>query len=323
MGITDDAWTEYWATGALHSCAGSFQGDYGGEIGGFWARVFHGLGDGDRVLDLCCGNGALGRLLAAREGFAGSGVAMDAVDAAAVAPGWLDTLPPPERARFRFHPGVDAGRLPFEDGAFDLCASQYGIEYAGPPAWDEARRVLSPGGRFAAVVHHAGSLPVRIAREEVAHLDWLQAPGGPLEAAGTLAPFMAMAAAPGGVERLNRDPDAIRARDAFRRAMQALEERAAGARYPDVLDEAAQPLAGALQAARQRGAAAAADGLRDASSAWALQHRRAAALVEVAMDREQLLGLAARISPAVPEPGELRFGNGEVAGWSIELRREG
>ena len=30
------AWSAYWATGGLHSCVGSFGGNYGGAIGGFW-----------------------------------------------------------------------------------------------------------------------------------------------------------------------------------------------------------------------------------------------------------------------------------------------
>lgn len=196
-GSRSDAWTEYWATGAPHSCGGSYAGEYGGEIRRFWDRAFEGLADGARVLDVCCGNGALARLLASIGSFAGSGVSMDAVDAASVAPAWVDALGQRERASLRFHSGVDAARMPFPDACFDLCVSQYGVEYAGADAWSEVRRVLAPGGRFAAIVHHADSLPVCIAREECAHIDWLLGAEGPLAATRSLLPWMAMAAAPG------------------------------------------------------------------------------------------------------------------------------
>lgn len=320
-GSRSDAWTEYWATGVPHSCGGSYAGEYGGEIRRFWAGTFEGLAEDARVLDVCCGNGALARLLASSGPFEGSGVTMDAVDAASVAPAWLDTLGQRERARLRFHSGVDAGRLPFPDGGFDLCTSQYGVEYAGPGAWSEVGRVLAPGGRFAAIVHHADSLPVRIAREECGHLGWLLGVDGPLAATRSLLPWMEMAAAPGGVERLNGDALAMTARRVFRTAMQALDERAACARWPDVLDEARPPLFDALQAARDRGADAATEGLEQACAQWSRQALRATDLVEVAMDREALVALAQRVSGEPPRIGEVRFETGDVAGWSIEVRR--
>src|SRR5690606_38242574 len=57
------AWSSYWAAGALHSCIGSLVEDQDGGIGRFWRACFAGLGDGDRVLDLGTGNGALPKLL--------------------------------------------------------------------------------------------------------------------------------------------------------------------------------------------------------------------------------------------------------------------
>ena len=34
------AWSDYWAGGALHSCAGSYAGNYGGAIAAFWREIF-------------------------------------------------------------------------------------------------------------------------------------------------------------------------------------------------------------------------------------------------------------------------------------------
>ncbi|WP_323763205.1 class I SAM-dependent methyltransferase [Maricaulis sp.] len=47
----------------------------------------------------------------------------------------------------------DAASLPFADRSLDVVVSQYGVEYAGPAAFEEAARVLRSGGLFQAIVH--------------------------------------------------------------------------------------------------------------------------------------------------------------------------
>lgn len=120
---------------------------------------------------------------------------------------------------------------------------------------------------------------------------------------------------------MNGDAVALAARQAFRTAMQALDGRAADARWPDVLDEARQPLFDAVQVARERGADAAGTRLEQACVEWSRQGLRARDLVEVAMDREALVALAQRVSAEPPRIGEVRFETGDVAGWAIEVRR--
>ena len=38
-----ESWSRYWASGALHSCAGSFDGNYAGSLRAFWNEVFSSL----------------------------------------------------------------------------------------------------------------------------------------------------------------------------------------------------------------------------------------------------------------------------------------
>lgn len=62
-------------------------------------------------------------------------------------------------ARF---PGVrgivaDAGDIPLDSGGFDVVTSQFGVEYAGLQAIDEAERLLAPGGRLVFLIHMRGS----------------------------------------------------------------------------------------------------------------------------------------------------------------------
>lgn len=315
------AWSDYWSGGALHSCAGSFQGNYEGPLRDFWERAFGATPGGGRMLDLCCGNAPLAKLFL--EGrWRTHGGSVDAVDAARVAPPWLAGLSPPARAALRIHAGVDAARLPFADAGFELCTSQYGVEYVGPAALREARRVLRPGGVLAAVVHHAQSLPVRIGREELEFHHWLRAPDGLLARAADMIGPMARSGDPAGRAALQRDADARRRRDRYDAGLRELAARAAAARWPDLLQEVHAALAGALRRAREGGAAAGHDLLTALQADLERARLRQFELVECACDAHALHALLAPFGAASCEIGEVAFENGELAGWTVFARRD-
>jgi SAM-dependent methyltransferase len=112
---------------------------------------FAGVGQGQRVVDVGCGPGALTTELVTRLGSA----AVAAVD---------PSEPFVEAARAR-HPGVDVRRaaaeeLPFEDGAFDAALAQLVVHFMTDPVAGlrEMARVTRDGGVVAACVwDHAGS----------------------------------------------------------------------------------------------------------------------------------------------------------------------
>ncbi|GAB2661491.1 class I SAM-dependent methyltransferase [Arenimonas aestuarii] len=226
------AWSAYWATGDLHSCVGSFDGNYSGAIGDFWRGVFNDLPEGPlRALDLATGNGALPRLLWDWRGDR-PGLEIDAVDLARLSPTWFD---PDRHAGLRFHADVAMEKLPFEDACFDLVASQYGFEYADrDAALAEALRVLKPGGRLALVMHHADSVLVRVGRSELRNQALLLTPDGLLAATAAVLPWIARARAgqdPSG------EPEALRAREAYNAAIRAIAAAVAGSDAPDLLLE--------------------------------------------------------------------------------------
>jgi len=116
------------------------------------------LKDGDRVLDLACGDGAYACWLAERVGPSGSVVALD------ISSDWLYLA----RQSFVAHPDglridlgqADVQRLPFPDNSFDAawCAqSLYSLPSAAA-ALGEAVRVVRPGGVVALLendtLHH-------------------------------------------------------------------------------------------------------------------------------------------------------------------------
>jgi SAM-dependent methyltransferase len=97
-----------------------------------------------RVLELAAGTGVVTRALAERLPADSSLVATD------LNPPMLDMAAARGTARPVEWRQVDALQLPFDDGAFDLVACQFGVMFFPDKAraFSEARRVLAPGGRL-------------------------------------------------------------------------------------------------------------------------------------------------------------------------------
>ncbi|NLG58658.1 MAG: class I SAM-dependent methyltransferase [Gammaproteobacteria bacterium] len=277
-----DAWTRFWQTGALHSLAGSFQGNYAGAIRAFWEAAFAPLGADDRVLDIGTGNGPLPALLC--ELRADDMPQVDAIDLASPDPAWLASTPAGCRNRIRFHSGRAAEDTGFPEACFTLVASQYGIEYSDlKRSVTEVARITADRGRLALVVHHASSRLAQVANAEVRLIDWLGAPGGLMERAAAIYPYMAMAAR-GERERLAADPDAARARAAFNAAMQSLDRLAAGEAFPDALFDARGQIAARIDALIR--------GAMDADAAAAAHARHVDALHDARLRSQELVAHA-------------------------------
>jgi ubiquinone/menaquinone biosynthesis C-methylase UbiE len=102
---------------------------------------------GMKVLDLACGPGTLSKPLAALAGPNGELVGVD------LAEGMLALAREAGIANARFEV-MDIERLTFPDATFDAAACGHGLQFAADleRALGEARRVLRPGGRYAASV---------------------------------------------------------------------------------------------------------------------------------------------------------------------------
>lgn len=119
-------------------------------VAALWTDFFAALKPAAPVLDICTGNGAL--IYIAQD--VRSDLALTGIDKAAIDPPAHVRAADASRAVFRGN--VDAGALPFGDGAFGAVVSQYGIEYAPrPDALHEAIRVLAHGGSFRILTHAA------------------------------------------------------------------------------------------------------------------------------------------------------------------------
>lgn len=271
------------------------------------------------MLDIATGNGALPRLLL--DACPDLSVTCDAVDIVPVDPGWLGSLPAPVRARLRFHGGVDAGRLPFEGGVFDLVVSQYGMEYADlDAAGTELLRVLAPGGAVALLLHHAEGRPASLATIEIGHLEWLGQPRGLFDLTGALIEPYSRSATEEGRRRLQNDATANALRERFNALQCELSARASGD-GADVLFEARDALAGVLGEAVRDGAAAGVAALQSLRDEFRASEVRLRDLREHALGTARAESLAHRLAQAIGTPAQLREleDQGHLMGWQLTV----
>lgn len=282
-----EAWSSYWAGGALHSCVDSYGGNYAGAIGGFWRNCFGTLPPNTRVLDLATGNGPL-PLLLWEQASAGKEVIVDAVDLALVSPPWHD---PVQHVGLRFHSGVQMETLPFADVVFDLVISQFGLEYARwPDALLDAIRVMKPSGRAAFVLHHSDSVLARVARSETHNHAFLLAENGLLEAARCVIPWISRARQ-GAIDAASAAPAAA-CRQRYNLAMRQVAEQIEVSPVPDVLLEARAWVHGLLSGAETTDQTRQLSMLAEYREAMEGANLRTTELLGHALDAEGIEGMA-------------------------------
>lgn len=248
---TRRAWSNLWATGV----ADTF-GHPGGHEGSapplaqIWQEWFGTLPPRASVLDIGTGNGALALLMLRS---AATKTTCDAIDLAQLSPRWIDSQPATQRARVRFHSGVDCAELPFPSQSFDAVCSQFGIEYAGMAlALPEALRVLRPNGQLRLALHAENARPARLAREELTHAQWLSDCGW-WEASRDMARAMSLLSTPDGARRLNAESQWQGVRQRFDALSQQLAERMRSSLCPDLLMDAQGWTVQVFQQAAARG----------------------------------------------------------------------
>jgi SAM-dependent methyltransferase len=132
-----------------HDAAVAYEKDFVPAIFAQWPPVLAeaaGMKLGDQALDVACGTGILAREAADRVGPTGRVTGLDLNEAMLAVARRL-------RADIDWRQG-DAAKLPFEDGAFDVVASQFALMFFPDQvaALREMWRVLAPRGRLAVAV---------------------------------------------------------------------------------------------------------------------------------------------------------------------------
>ncbi len=316
-------WSRYWSSGALHSCPTSYAGNYEGPVADFWHRCFDALTAGAYVLDIATGNGPLPQLLFARAGT--RGIACEAIDQADVTPGWPAQLPAALRDRLRFRSGVNVEALPFAAQTFDLVASHYGLGYGNLdlslPGW---ARVLRAGGMLFCVLHHAQALTVRLAGEELRHIDWIVEHGGFLDLGLAMVEPVSRAGTAQGRAALAQDPAMNELRGRFNAAQDEAQARVAASSCPDVIHETRRVVAAALDEAAKGRPAPVCERIETYRRALGDTALRLSELRACALDEDGVAQLCSRLSTVgiLSDTMPLSDKHG-LYGWSLQGKKRG
>lgn len=146
-----DDWDIYWR-GKKEADPQSDLGPQDKAPSEFWMRFFQEelpRHSRPRLLDAACGHGVVtGFAVKVAAALTDSAIDLSCMDYSASAVQALEEQ----------YPGVkgvacDARETPFSDEEFDIVASQFGLEYAGGAAFDEAARLVAKNGVLVAIVH--------------------------------------------------------------------------------------------------------------------------------------------------------------------------
>jgi SAM-dependent methyltransferase len=289
-----------------------------------WEDLLGDLAREARVLDIATGNGAIALIAAEVSGHRELALQIDACDAAAIDPGHSLKAPPSALADIRFHARAPTEHLPFGDACFDAVTGQFALEYSdAQSSLTELARVLKPGARGRFVIHHADSVIVRTAAEEVRLAKLVVDGSGVFDAARALIRYIAPAVTRDQQAALGRDPQAERRRHAFNASAARVAEAVERARHPEIGQFALGHISDAYRRRRERGLEGTLEVLDRAetevrASLQRLRDLRGAALDEPGIER---LCRMARQSGLTDAALDTVHHQGELVGWLLDLTR--
>jgi len=124
------------------------------RLGEFWREFFQSVEQPSgqaKMIDIASGEGAVAAT--AIDTLGNDSVDLTCLDISQHAVGIL-------REQFPSADGIvaDARSIPLASGSFDIVTSQFGVEYAGIEAFEEAVRLVAPGGQLVLLAHHRSSV---------------------------------------------------------------------------------------------------------------------------------------------------------------------
>ncbi len=314
----EQVWTRFWASGALHSCSGSYADQYGDSVTEFWTACFKSLPLGSRILDIGTGNGVLPKLLINMKDR--TDFICDAIDLAEPKPVWFANISADMRARVHFHSHCSAEKLPFPDNTFDLVVSQWGLEYTDlSRSCEEILRVLKPSGIVQLVLHHPQAVPAMLASFEIEHIEWLLQEAGYLDIAEQMLAPMALANTEAGRIRLKLDLQATLLRIQFNAFQDGIKARTDSMVCSDVLADAQGWIAQLFALAQRVGASTAEREMQRLRVELKDSLFRQRELLHHAMTSDEVTSLGINLARGGTVSKSMLQDNERVLGWALRI----
>jgi ubiquinone/menaquinone biosynthesis C-methylase UbiE len=149
-------WSLFWRQGHSTTFGNYFKEGYEGAVADWWQSNVNSLTPDLTILEVGCGNCSLLPALIKSEIKA----KYIGVDLASVAPSGVAQKGLSESdIELVVHSETPAEQIPEADASVDLIASVFGIEYSNlEKSFTEVSRLLKPGGRLTALLHHSSSV---------------------------------------------------------------------------------------------------------------------------------------------------------------------
>lgn len=164
-----EAWDEYWANGAQDDVAVRDKALHR-RLTDFWEEqaqpLFASRGE-PLIADLACGSGMISKALVSKAKRDDHGLDLIALDRS---PAAIDHLASELGSQISTVV-ADGCEVPFGSDSFDGVFSQFGLEYAGRKAVENAPKLLANGGRFVAICHSSESAIFQECRKNLVVLD--------------------------------------------------------------------------------------------------------------------------------------------------------
>jgi ubiquinone/menaquinone biosynthesis C-methylase UbiE len=162
-------WSVFWRQGHSTTFGDYFKHGYDGAVAAWWQQHVDKMGVDMTVLEVGCGNCSLLPFLV-RSGSGGKYIGVDLarvevneIAAQGLVESGIDVV---------LHGETPAEEVPEPDASVDVVASVFGIEYSDlDRSLGEVQRVLRPGGKLVALLHHDASVVTSMSRRALSEYD--------------------------------------------------------------------------------------------------------------------------------------------------------
>ncbi len=230
-------WDDYWRHGALTSCAEAFEGNYQGKLRQVWEDFFRSADAAATILDIGTGNGAIALIASRVASELKTDFTIHAIDQAEIDPPAMVKPATEGLTAIHFYSKTPAENCGLPDNSVDMVSGQYALEYTPiEETVAELARVCAPGARLLFVMHHADSIVLETAAEEL-RLGGLLGNSGFFDQAADLLQRMSKLPAD-QAHRLADDPKAEESRNLLNQAAAELNSLASQTASPQILQTA-------------------------------------------------------------------------------------